>query len=274
MHRTLSRRKRAYRRLLLALAAAAVGANALAYLHARALTRFVAAGERTPPPEQLNVAGKLKVLLLGTRIPRPVDPCTPAALGLPFETRTLPGDAGSLEAWIIPHTAPRGLVILFHGYAASKAQVLTVAARLHALGWSAVLVDFRGSGGSQGERTSIGYHEARDVAAAVHWAKQELGSGTPVLYGFSMGAAAVLRAVAVENVPARAIVVEAAFDRMRTTIHHRFEIMNVPSFPLADMLVFWGASRTDSTALLTTLSIMRPPYIVRRWFYTARRIGA
>jgi pimeloyl-ACP methyl ester carboxylesterase len=37
-----------------------------------------------------------------------------------------------------------------------------------------------------------------------------------------------------------AIIAEAVFDRMLTTVRHRFELMGVPSFPSAAILVFWG----------------------------------
>ena len=59
-------------------------------------------------------------------------------------------------------------------------------------------------------------------------------------YGVSMGAAALLRASALDASRADALIVEAPFDRLRTTVAHRFEAMGVPAFPAADLLVFWG----------------------------------
>jgi pimeloyl-ACP methyl ester carboxylesterase len=46
--------------------------------------------------------------------------------------------------------------------------------------------------------------------------------------------------VALGKVRPDALVVESPFDRMLSTIDHRFEIMGVPAFPLSRLLVFWG----------------------------------
>ncbi|MBI5533730.1 MAG: alpha/beta fold hydrolase [Deltaproteobacteria bacterium] len=218
----------------------AVGMQGLAYMHARAFTHFAPAGERTPAPEHITWSGKLRALVLGARVPHPINDRTPADLGLAFETVKIKGDEGDLELWVIRHPAPRGVVLLVHGYSESKKQVLPVARRFYDLGWTCVLVDLRGSGGSEGDRTSIGYHEARDVVASVRWINDALAEPSPLLYGFSMGSATVLRAVAVEHVTPRAMIVEAVFDRMLSTVEHRFAMLHVPAFPMARMLVFWG----------------------------------
>jgi len=82
--------------------------------------------------------------------------------------------------------------------------------------------------------------EAEDVAAAVRHAQEHLSYSKLILYGQSMGAAAVLRAV--HNCGARpdAIIVEAVFDKMLNTVGHRFGAMGLPAFPGAQLLVFWG----------------------------------
>jgi pimeloyl-ACP methyl ester carboxylesterase len=55
-----------------------------------------------------------------------------------------------------------------------------------------------------------------------------------------MGAAVVLRAVHACGVQPDAIIAEAVFDRMLSMVRNRFRIMGVPSFPGAELLVFWG----------------------------------
>ena len=108
------------------------------------------------------------------------------------------------------------------------------------MGCSVLLVDFRGSGDSSESYTTVGYYEAEDVAAAVDYARKQLPHSKTILYGGSMGAAAVLRAVASCDVQPDAIIAEAIFDKMLNTVRHRFEAMGVPSFPSAQLLVFWG----------------------------------
>jgi alpha-beta hydrolase superfamily lysophospholipase len=103
-----------------------------------------------------------------------------------------------------------------------------------------LLVDFYGSGGSQGSGTSIGFHEAGDVTASYRQAER-LGQGRPVvLYGASMGAAALLKAVGDDGLQPAGLVLEAPFDSLLGTVRHRFDTFGIPSFPLADLLVFWG----------------------------------
>jgi alpha-beta hydrolase superfamily lysophospholipase len=234
-------RARPWRSLGLVLLAAFVALNILAYRHARAMTHFVTA-ESVPVPraESLSLAGKLGILLCGTPLPRPKATRTPADVGLDYAVETFAGDEGVLEAWHVGHPRPRGRVLLFHGYHACKAQLVPEARAFHELGYACTLVDFRGSGGSAGDRTTIGFREADDVARVVAEVRRR-GPRLPlVLFGQSMGAAAVLRAVGVLGVEADAAVLECPFDRLLTAVRMRFRAMGVPSFLSAELLVFWG----------------------------------
>src|SRR5262249_47015725 len=65
--------------------------------------------------------------------------------------------------------------------------------------------------------------------------------GPLVLYGISMGSAAVLRGVAAEGVTPDAIILESPFDRLLTTTENRFHAMGLPAFPAAGVLIFWGS---------------------------------
>jgi uncharacterized protein len=108
------------------------------------------------------------------------------------------------------------------------------------MGFNAFLVDFYGSGGSGGNETSIGFYEAEDVARSLEYAVNLPGSGPVVLYGASLGAAAVIKGVADEKLHPAALILECPFDSLIGTVRHRFTTMGIPSFPLADLLVFWG----------------------------------
>jgi alpha-beta hydrolase superfamily lysophospholipase len=129
---------------------------------------------------------------------------------------------------------------MFHGYAACKAGLLPEAKALQNLGYALLLVDFHGSGGSGASDTSVGFDEANDVAAAVAYARSRWQYPRLLLYGQSMGSAAILRAVAARGVAADALILECPFDRLLSTVENRFTAMGLPSFPLARLLVFWG----------------------------------
>lgn len=233
------------RRTVLGLATIAaimiVGVNAVAYLQARAMTRFADSGSRTRPPEELNVLGTARTVLTGVNVPRPRNGATPARLGLQFETHRITTTRGDvLDAWHIPVPSAATLVLVFHGYASSKSALIPIASALHELGHAALLVDFHGSGESSGDGTSLGYLEADDVAAAADYAKRAWPSQTLVFYGFSMGGAAVLRAIDAAGARPERIIVEATFDTLLNTAKSRFRAMGLPPTPFAELLLFWG----------------------------------
>ena len=225
-----------------ALVSAVVTVNVLAFMQARAMTSFTAKGERTGRPEQLSVFDKLSVLLSGVNVPRPANKRTPAEFNLSFETQRFSnGDGATLEVWFLPGKKDRSIVALFHGYAASKSTLLTTAQALHQLGYATLLVDFYGSGGSSGSGTTMGVKEADDVAAAVEYTRRTWPERKIILYGISMGGAAVLRAIAAHGVKPDAIIVEATFDSLLNTGKNRFRAMGLPGSPFAELLLFWGS---------------------------------
>lgn len=87
--------------------------------------------------------------------------------------------------------------------------------------YDTLVVDFRGVGGLIGNTTTFGVREAKDVALAVSYA-QRLNLKRPfVLYGVSMGSAAILNAVAQEKVPPDAIILELPFARLLDAVRSR-----------------------------------------------------
>lgn len=215
--------------------------NALAFMHVKAMTKFTEAGSRTQGPEDLSGFAKFKVLLTGVTLPRPENARTPGDMGLSFQTHHYPNPRReTLEAWHIPAADDEILILLFHGYGASKASLLPMAQQLNALGWGTFLVDFFGSGGSTGDRTTIGFLESEDVTASFKYAQKHWPNALIVLYGQSMGGAATLRSIAVDGISPDAVVLEATYDTMLSTVQNRFAAMRIPSTPLAHLLVFWG----------------------------------
>ena len=215
--------------------------NALAYRQAYAMLHFAAGQQRTQRPEKLTLAQKTKILLCGVVIPRPQTSVSALDLGPAVKNLRLDGTNGvSLGAWYCPAPERDSLVILFHGYSSEKSRTLAEAKAFLEMGFSVLLVDFRGSGDSSESYTTIGFDEADDVAAAVAYARANLSCRWVILYGQSMGAVAILRAVHNHAVQPDAIIVEAVFDRLLNTVRHRFAAMGVPSFPSAELLVFWG----------------------------------
>jgi pimeloyl-ACP methyl ester carboxylesterase len=240
--------KRFVRLALAALVSAFVSVNVLAFMQARAMTRFAESGERTGRPEQLSLLDRLSVIVAGVAIPRPVNNRTPGDFGLSFETLRFPNGGGeTIEAWFLPGNSERSVIALFHGYAASKSSLISTARVFHQLGYATLLVDFYGSGGSSGWGTTIGVKEAGDVAAAVDYVRRTWPERKIILYGISMGGAAVLRAT-VHGLKPDAIIIEAVFDSLLSAGKNRFRAMGLPGSPFAELLLFWGGIQNGFNA--------------------------
>jgi transposase len=90
---------------------------------------------------------------------------------------------------------------MFPGKSSSKAsQLLAPAKAFNRLNYDTLLVDFRGVGGSSGSTNTLGIRKAKDVALALSYAQSSKLKRPFILYGISMGSAAVLRAIAIKKV--------------------------------------------------------------------------
>jgi alpha-beta hydrolase superfamily lysophospholipase len=201
--------------------------------HVRATPRT-----RTRNPEKLPTSEKIKIILTGLQNPKPVNMAPPA---FPYENVTLASPNGQLAAWYSTVPQARGIVILCHGYTSDKSRLRPEASYFRKLGYAVLLVDFSGNGGSEGYQTTIGYHEADDVVAAMHWTQARQPSTPVVLYGVSMGAVAILRAKSELGLRPTASIVECPYGSMLQTAKNRFVSMHLPPFPLANLLVWWGS---------------------------------
>ena len=134
-------------------------------------------------------------------------------------------------------------MLLFHCYGGCRSSALGEARAILAMGYATLLVDFRGGGGSDGDTTTFGYNEAGDMVAAVAFARSR-GLPTPlVLYGRSMGGAAILRAVGELGLRPDGVILESVFGRMIDAVRNRFALLGMPAFPGAELLLFWGGVR-------------------------------
>lgn len=228
-------------KVLVVVALLFLGGNYLAWRHACALFRFDKdAVDRTKSPEKMTIGEKLGVLANGVVLPKPQNTTDPSSIGLDYETVEFENPRGHrLEAWFL-EKASAPIVALFHGYGASKEALLPMAAIFRELGYSCLLLDFYGSGGSSGHSTSFGFYEAEDVVASLDWVSVNQNARPTILYGISMGGAAVTRACSDLGAQPSAIIIESTFPNFRSTIERRFELMGVPSFPAVDVLLFWG----------------------------------
>jgi uncharacterized protein len=219
--------RKSRKRFLQVILAVFLSLNALSYVGAYALTHFSSPGH------------------WGLGLPRPTSSKLPTDIGLEYVTQRISiNQTEWLETWFIPaqHHVSSGTVLLFPGNAGSKAkQLLAPTEVFHHLGYDTLLIDFRGVGGSSGNTTTLGVREAKDVALALNYAQGSNFQRPFVLYGVSMGSAAILKAVAHEKVNPDAVILELPFARLLDAVKSRLRAIRVPTFPMAEMLVFWGS---------------------------------
>ncbi|TCJ13238.1 alpha/beta fold hydrolase [Flaviaesturariibacter flavus] len=236
-------RRRLLRRTGIALLLLFVLLNLVAAMHAWRFTHFQEGAVAKTPERGLSFTQKLGVLFLGAHNPRPRNMAVPDTA---FQRVQILSDA-ALEAWWVPVARPRGSVLLCHGYGGSKGGMTDKAAAFRAMGFSTLLLDFRGAGGSPGNQCTIGWSEAVEVRDAARWMRRQQ-PGPIVLFGTSMGAAAIMRALATDSLGAAAIIVECPFGTMTQTVKNRFRTQGVPAFPMAYLLLFWGGAENGFNA--------------------------
>ncbi|HEY9889642.1 MAG TPA: alpha/beta fold hydrolase, partial [Candidatus Obscuribacterales bacterium] len=107
------------------------------------------------------------------------------------------------------------------------------------MGYHALMVDFRGQGGSSGTSTTLGLREAEDVAAAVAHA-DTIGLPRPyVTYGVSTGSVAIMRAIR-DGLTVDAALLEMPFAHLMNAVKTRMKAQDFPTWGVAELLVFWG----------------------------------
>jgi len=200
------RRKKILKLLLWIFAALFVMMNAVAFMHAYKFTHFSDSGvEKIKDPKHLSFGAKANALLLGVANPRPVNQASPSQH---FDTLQLQSNK-KIECWNIRkdsswrscrngHGATgdsaKGTVILFHGYGGEKSSMLDKSDIFQQLGYNTLLVDFMGSGGSEGNQTTVGFKEAEEVMTCYNYVASK-GESHIYLFGTSMGAVAILKAI-------------------------------------------------------------------------------
>lgn len=184
---------------------------------------------------------------------------TPDQLGLKLEDVRIKGPSGELAAWYLPATNGCTLICC-HGIHDNRGQWLEQVARLHARsGYGAVLFDFAGHGHSEGELVTYGVRERDDVAAIVAWlrARGDVNMGGLAIMGYSLGA--ITATLAAATLPElRALVIESGFADLQHDIAQLFtRFTRLPSFPLANLVVWWGQRLAD-----VRLSDIRPAQVI------------
>lgn len=186
-------------------------------------------------------------------------------------------DGLTLSGWWIPARAPSGTgtlardpafgtktVIVCHGWGENKSTHLVLARRLVPAGYNALIFDFRAHGQSQGQITTLGDLERRDVLGAVRWLQQNRPRESQRIVGLgaSTGAAALIAAAAdpaPEGQAIQALAVYGAFDELPLLSRN---LATLSFSPPMDWLTTWVGIGMASVQSGTNLAGFKPAALV------------
>jgi fermentation-respiration switch protein FrsA (DUF1100 family) len=147
-------------------------------------------------------------------------------------------DGLTLRGWYVP--GQKGAtVILVHGFARDRSELLPEAVWLVKRGYGTLLFDSRAQGASDGSHISLGYQEALDVRAAVGFVKSVSPEERIGVMGYSMGAVAAIQAAA-EDDRIQAVLAVSPFATLRDAVNYRLGRFR----PLASLIIWWGERMT------------------------------
>jgi uncharacterized protein len=157
-----------------------------------------------------------------------------------FKTITLTSTDGiQLSGWYVKADNAKGTVCMFHGHGGKKSGMITEAEEFRKMGYNTLLIDFRAHGSSKGNTCTIGYYEAEDVKLAYDYIQLK-GEKNIILWGISMGAATITKAINDYDLKPTKIILEMPFASILQAAEGRIKMMKLPAQPLATLITFWG----------------------------------
>jgi len=218
--------------------------NIVCAFHAYKLTHFYNANEVLPNPEKMSFKDKISAGVFGIKASKTASIDTFSIKHKTINLKT--EDSLMLQGWYCKYEnindtnfQTKGTIILFHGHGGKKNDVIKEAYSFYNLGYNIFLVDFRAHGNSDGNVCTVGYIESKDVKAAYNYIEQK-GEKNIILYGISLGAATILKAIEDDYVHPQKIIIEMPFGTLHQAVKGRLTIMNLPQEPLSSLLTFWG----------------------------------
>ncbi len=217
-------------------------------------------------PQPTGVWPTTRNILFGQSVPKRLNDSTPS---IPFEKVILTDKDGlKLEGWSMKATnnlmkdtivkdklsvyspltssndsiiyTNRGTVILFHGHGSCRSAVLKEAYGFLNFGYNVFMIDFRAHGDSEGEQATVGIKEADDVRTAYQYVKDQTHQ-EPILWGISLGAATITRAIAQYNLHPQKVILEMPFGSLYDGVKGFMRIKHLPQ-GLAPFITFWGGT--------------------------------
>lgn len=146
----------------------------------------------------------------------------------------------TLNGWNFKAKGSDKTIIMAHGYKNNRLQfnekTLDLISGLQSRGFNVFTFDFRNSGISGGDKTTIGINEKDDLLGAIKYVKS-IGGKHIVLMGFSMGASTAIHAAA-ESPDVEAVIADAPFADMDAYLKDNLSVWSsLPKVPFNNTIL-------------------------------------
>lgn len=210
--------------------------NVCAAFYAYKFTHFYQSSSAAFPQSSNNFFAKTWRLFTGPHYYRLPVRNTPE---IPYDTVDLfTKDKTKLEGWYIPVDSAKGTVVIAHALFGNKETMLSYAYEFHSMKYNVMMIDLRGHGNSGGQTTTLGNRESEDVKLAYDFVAAK-GEKNIILYGFSLGAVAVIKSVYDYSIKPTHIIIDEPFASLEDHLRGRARALGFPEEPFAFFVTLW-----------------------------------
>lgn len=169
---------------------------------------------------------------------------SPDKYGLQYEDITFTStDKIILSGWMINASgeASNKTIIFAHSYANNRLEesygVLKLSKVLSDKGFNVLLFDFRNSGQSEGNLTTVGYNEKKDLLAAIEYVKTNSPDSSIGILGVSMGASVSIMAAA-ESEDIQAVIADSPYANLGDLLKENLtNWTGLPRIPFSKIII-------------------------------------
>jgi len=195
---------------------------------------------------------------------------TPADYNMPYKDVTVISDGLKLVGWFVP-SENGAVIIMQHGYKATRKEMLNEAEMMHHHGYGVLLTTVRAHDYSEGEMITFGMKEIDDMDAWYQYliSRDDVDPDKIGILGNSYGGMLSIQ-YAAQNTNIKAVVANSAFSSLNDTVSTSVTYFtNLPAFPFAPLIVMWAERETgfktddiDTTKWIAKIS-PRPVFLMQ-----------
>jgi len=211
--------------------------NISGILYGYKLTHFYEASLKPVQPSSKNIFTKTWKLFRGPKFQKTIVDERPH---FPYETVNFSTQKNlSIEAWYMPVDSSKGTVIVVHGLGSNKSFLLDQAYEFRFWGFNVLLIDLRAHGNSSGNTTTLGVYESEEIKLAYDYISKR-GEKNIILYGISLGAVVITKAIYDYNILPASIILEMPFCNLKKLLEGRARMLGFPEEPFGTLVTFWS----------------------------------